>query len=367
MPKKNVGVIEQTFSNEDVAQFNDHKKAIHDLQTQAEGVAEAIAYHLWDINRKKLYLIEAKPDGGEYKGIGEYAEINFDISRGTCSDSIATFERFGNPETHLIDAKYKDYKFSNLIALKKLSDAEIELGAITSKSTKVQIKAALPVIEKKKAQIALLPAKHDKALQDWNTLLSHPDFYNYSSRMQEELAEHSDKFKQDFKIADLDYNDTEYISNVTQRYTEELLNYRKPTEDKYKEVIDAIPIDDPRWEECNNAMKSQHPDTDPELDIEKTPIAVLADELLIIKDFYPEYFKEEEEHNSTIELESDADASSEVEQEGDNSLNSTIELPEGTQTITVTLKEYEEIKKYIGKKLNKTMHGNQLFICVEGE
>ena len=167
-------LVEKTFSEEQETALRDHSRAILTLQGETEGIAASIAYHLHAIASNKLYEISVKEDGSKFKGIGDYAEYCFDISKGTCSDTVATFERFGDIENKCIQAKYKDYRFSNLMAIKKLSDVEIDAAGITPMDTKVSIKAKIKRLEDNKAKEAMLPDKRKEAKELWDKVLSDP-------------------------------------------------------------------------------------------------------------------------------------------------------------------------------------------------
>lgn len=112
---------------------------IDKAQLQSEGLAETIAYNLCIVNDRKLYQLE------DAKSITEWATNRFNISKGTVSDAIATFKRFGSMESGRIDDKYNAYTFSSLIRLKKYSDEDLEDAAINPSMSRGQMLNALEV------------------------------------------------------------------------------------------------------------------------------------------------------------------------------------------------------------------------------
>lgn len=147
MSKANLNMVEKAFSADEIAQFETSIKVIESCQSAADGLAEAIAGQLYIINKKELFRID------KYTSMVEFAMDRFNISRGTVSDSINTYDRFGDKQQiGQLDAKYQDYKFSTLISLKKFSDEELEEIGINPTMTRAQCKDAIKKHEQLKLE-----------------------------------------------------------------------------------------------------------------------------------------------------------------------------------------------------------------------
>lgn len=108
---------------------------IDDAQRRAEGLAQTIAGNLWVISKKKLYMLE------DYASLKDFAKDRFNIAAGTSSDAVNTYARFGKPEIiGQIKDEYADFKFSTLIAMKSLSDEEINALGIKPDMSRARIK-----------------------------------------------------------------------------------------------------------------------------------------------------------------------------------------------------------------------------------
>lgn len=120
--------------NAEYERLEQAKRIIVECQNKSEGIAEQISKQLYLVNKDKLYKMD------NYNSMGLWANEMFGISQGTCSDAIAVFKRFKNDEVDEIDSRYRDYAFSSLITLKKLSDEEINKLEINPYMTRKEIK-----------------------------------------------------------------------------------------------------------------------------------------------------------------------------------------------------------------------------------
>lgn len=140
--KAKQAMVERTFSDIDRERLALAKATITECQTKAEGLAERIAGQLYIVAKKELYRID------DYSSMGEWAVDKFEISKGTCSDAINTYERFGNKDKiGTIADKYADYMFSTLIAMKGLSDAQIEKAGIQPTMSRSSVKQAITALK----------------------------------------------------------------------------------------------------------------------------------------------------------------------------------------------------------------------------
>lgn len=153
MSKNNTVVNNElsVFSTQDINKLEECSRNILEAQMKSDGLAETIAANLYIIHRKKLYEID------DFKNIYDYAKERFDISRGTVSDSIGVFERFGNKEAYKIEGKYAEYNFSTLMRMKKLTDEEIESAGITATMSRKEVIACIEKLKDEKAKENALP------------------------------------------------------------------------------------------------------------------------------------------------------------------------------------------------------------------
>lgn len=140
--KAKQAIVEHTFSDNDRERLALAKATITECQTKAEGLAERIAGQLYTVAKKELYRID------DYSSMGDWAVDKFEISKGTCSDAINTYERFGDKDKiGTIADKYADYMFSTLIAMKSLSDAQIEKAGIRPTMARSAVKQAITALK----------------------------------------------------------------------------------------------------------------------------------------------------------------------------------------------------------------------------
>lgn len=124
-----------TFTKSDIDTLRRAENRIADAQSKAEGLAEMIAGQLYIVYKKGLYKID------EYKNMAEWANDRFNIAKGTCSDAINTYARFGDMDKiGKIADDYSQYKFSTLIAMKGLSDEDIEKIGIDPTMSRAKVK-----------------------------------------------------------------------------------------------------------------------------------------------------------------------------------------------------------------------------------
>lgn len=157
--KKVVAEIENmsVFSQSDKDTFARCISNIEVAQRQSEGLAETIACNLFIINKKELYKLE------DYDTIHKFAMEKFGISKGTVSDSINTFERFGDGVTGRLQDKYSKCNFSTLMKLKKFTDEEIETMGVTPEMPRSQVLKEIEAYKENKALIDKTP----QLRKDW--------------------------------------------------------------------------------------------------------------------------------------------------------------------------------------------------------
>lgn len=166
----NTAIVERAFSEDELRTLETAKQIIFDCQSQADGLAEKIAGQLWIIYKKELYIAEGETN------MGVYANKMFGISKGTCSESINTIDRFG--VQGVLQDKYKDYKFSSLMAMKSLTDEQIEAAKINPTMTREQIKSAindLKAIEKKEDERPRLEKEMNNLIKAVSTFMPKED------------------------------------------------------------------------------------------------------------------------------------------------------------------------------------------------
>ena len=168
MARKSTPIVEHAWTNEERSKFQHAKEVITECQLKAEGIAERIAGQLYIVNKLELYRID------DYTSMGEWASERFDISKGTCSDAINTYDRFGDKD-HLgvIADKYSEYMFSSLMAMKKLSDLQIQQAGIHPGMSRTAIKdamKALKELEDKEAQRPALWKQLQNLVKAWHAL-----------------------------------------------------------------------------------------------------------------------------------------------------------------------------------------------------
>lgn len=168
MKKKEVASVERTFTEAEFQKYARAQEVIAECQLKSEGLAERIAGQLYIVSKSELYRID------NYSSMGEWAADKFEISKGTCSDAINTYERFGDKDKiGVIADKYADFMFSSLIAMKKLTDEEIESIGIKPTMSRAAIKAAIEarkLLEAKEAERPNLYKQIDALCKSYHAL-----------------------------------------------------------------------------------------------------------------------------------------------------------------------------------------------------
>lgn len=187
------------FSTQDMVKLQECSLKIKEAQGKAEGLAETIAANLYIIQHNKLYEID------DYTNIYDFAKERFDISRGTVSDAIGVFERFGNKETYEIHHKYSEYNFSTLMRMKKLSDEEIEKAGINPTLSRKEVIAAIEVLKDATAKERALPDFEKR----WGDVYkkyteSQPDSIERIKKIEDTVP---DFFKKDYVRTASDYEE----------------------------------------------------------------------------------------------------------------------------------------------------------------
>lgn len=175
-----------TFSQNDINRLEQAEMTITACQQQAEGIAETIASELFVVASKELYKIT------EHKSAADWAGEKFGISKGTVSDAINTFKRFGDGTTGKLLPKWEDFNYSTLMRMKNLSDEQIKAAGIVSTMSRSQVidaMKALKVLEDKQKELPRLEKEWAEAyselskvmeVEDRMKLIQNvvPEFYN---------------------------------------------------------------------------------------------------------------------------------------------------------------------------------------------
>ena len=120
----------------------ENKKLLSELKAQEKILAKEftnlekgslrIMFALHEISDKTLYKVAKDEKGKAYKNIYDYANDNYGIARGTCSEYIKLIERFAERDdlgqfTGQIIAKFASFKTSVLARLQPYALEDIEL------------------------------------------------------------------------------------------------------------------------------------------------------------------------------------------------------------------------------------------------
>lgn len=184
--KKTNIVAENVFSTADVDRLALAVSTITDCQNRAEGIAQTIASELFVVSSKKLYELD------DCKSVAEWAGNRFGISKGTVSDAITTFQRFGDGTTGKLLEKWEGYNYSTLMKMKKLSDEQIEAAGIMPTMSRKQVMEAieaLKVLEDKQKELPRLEKEWAETYADLSKVMEVedrmkliqdivPEFYN---------------------------------------------------------------------------------------------------------------------------------------------------------------------------------------------
>lgn len=186
MAKKNISTEASVFSTQDINRLEQAVNTITECQNRAEGIAQTIASELFVVSSKKLYELD------DCKSVADWAKLKFNISKGTVSDAITTFQRFGDGTTGKLLEKWEGYNYSTLMKMKKLSDEQIELAGITATMSRAQVVdaiEALRVLEDKQKELPRLEKEWAETYADLSKVMEVedrmkliqdivPEFYN---------------------------------------------------------------------------------------------------------------------------------------------------------------------------------------------
>lgn len=135
------------FTANDQKAYETCKNHINAYVKQTEGLAAKVAVELYKVSKHKYYEIDG------YKGVGEFAESRYGLSKGSVSQAVKVIGRFGT-EKGIVD-KWKDYTWTTLVTLAKYNDNEI--------LNEMQISADMS-----RSQVRKAAALHDE-LKDYRT------------------------------------------------------------------------------------------------------------------------------------------------------------------------------------------------------
>lgn len=163
------------FTQADYDKLTTCTENILNAQRASEGLAQTIASNLFIVSQNKLYELE------DYKTVHDWAMEKFDISKGTVSDSINTFARFGDGNTGKLLEKWENYQFSTLMRIKKFSDEEIEQMGIDFTLSRAQVIAKIDSFKEAKALQDKLPILQ----KEWQDILK--EFYEVVQDTEERV------------------------------------------------------------------------------------------------------------------------------------------------------------------------------------
>lgn len=228
--------VERTFSQLEVDKLNECKVIIADCQERAEGLAQTIAGQLYIVSVKKLYEIE------DYKTVHEWAMETFDIAKGTVSDSINTFERFGDGTTGNLLPQWAEYSFSTLMRMKGLTDEQIEKANITptlSRSQVIDAIKGLKALEEKEKDLPRIEAEWQKVYKDASKVFDTEERLQFiTDRVPEFLNKEYQTTAADYELLTLDLTSAIDLKAVT----EELHKYDGAYEEYVKKVAEELSV-----------------------------------------------------------------------------------------------------------------------------
>ena len=124
------------------------KERVLKTQGKADSLARIIAGALYEINERKLFLIES------YTSIGVYAKEMFGIAKSTTSETISTFSRFkSETDPYRLGEEWEPFGWKSLTMLRKYSDEDIAVMGITPDCTNKEIALAIKAFEDSKNAI----------------------------------------------------------------------------------------------------------------------------------------------------------------------------------------------------------------------
>ena len=121
----------EVFSAQMEKQYKTFRGKIDGALVTADKCRMTIAGALTVIKEKGLYVVAG------YETMQEFAEKEFGYKKASLSDLTTTFAKFGNPNTGTVLPEWKDYSFSQLKLMKRLTDEN--LATVTSDMTARQL------------------------------------------------------------------------------------------------------------------------------------------------------------------------------------------------------------------------------------
>lgn len=212
MAKKTTSAVteQNVFSVSDINRLALAVHTIEECQRRAEGIAQTIAGELFVVASKRLYELD------DCKSVADWAKLKFNISKGTVSDAISTFQRFGDGTTGKLLDRWQEYNYSTLMKMKKLSDEQIEMAGIKptmSRSQVVDAIEALRVLEDKQKELPRLEKEWSEAYAELSKVMEVED----RMKLIQNVA--PDFYDKDHVVTASDY---ETLINVAKSAIEEL-------------------------------------------------------------------------------------------------------------------------------------------------
>ena len=121
----------EVFSAQMEKQYKTFRGKIDGALVTADKCRMTIAGALTVIKEKGLYVVAG------YETMQEFAEKEFGYKKASLSDLTTTFAKFGNPNTGTVLPEWKDYSFSQLKLMKRLTDEN--LATVTPDMTARQL------------------------------------------------------------------------------------------------------------------------------------------------------------------------------------------------------------------------------------
>ena len=151
----------EVFSAQMEKQYKTFRGKIDGALVTADKCRMTIAGALTVIKEKGLYVVAG------YETMQEFAEKEFGYKKASLSDLTTTFAKFGNPNTGTVLPEWKDYSFSQLKLMKRLTDEN--LATVTSDMTARQLQElinsqnALPQNDEAESQNDEAESQNDEA------------------------------------------------------------------------------------------------------------------------------------------------------------------------------------------------------------
>lgn len=308
------------FSALDIETYAQANLIIKDSQEKAEGLAERIAGQLYIVSQKKLYELD------DYKTVHEWAMAQHDIAKGTVSDSINTFARFGDGVTGLIKEDYQQFTFSTLMKMKNLTDEQIKLAGINptmSRSQVIEAIKGLKVLEEKQAE---LPKLEKQWAECYKTLSKY--IRNIDTRMEFITNIIPDFFENGHEVTPVEYEDlireVEHFNSLSDTVAE-FINENEETRPVHLEYLS---------EEVGFDITDQ--------DLTEDEIILLCKKI----EEYTLYNTDEAEESITVEEEHEGYEEQEEEQAEQNIDNEPLSMP----TVAININNFRKDNGALDKK-----------------